>query len=261
MPEYLTLIVTRSAGIMTITFNRPKVNAMNEAMARETISALEDASRDEAVRVVVLTGSGRAFCAGQEMSEMQQAAGKISYREHMERTYNPLVMRIQTLPKPVLAGINGPATGAGLGIALSCDLRLACESAVLRYGFSRLGLGPDSGVSYWLPRLVGYGRALDLVLIDEPINAQQALGLGLVTRFVPDQDFARELAALAQKLASGPTQAYALAKHALQFAQSAPLSETLENESRIQEAASRTHDHLEGIRAFVEKRPPVFSGH
>ncbi|MGA2112397.1 MAG: enoyl-CoA hydratase [Anaerolineales bacterium] len=260
MPEYLTLLVTRSAGILTITFNRPKVNAMNEAMARETISALEEASRDEELRVVVLTGSGRAFCAGQEMSEMQEAAGKISYREHMERTYNPLVLRLQSLPKPVLAGINGPVAGAGLGIALSCDLRLASESAVLRYGFSRLGLGPDSGVSYWLPRLVGYGQALDLVLMDEPISAQRALQMGLVSRIVPDRDFASELASLAQKLASGPTQAFALAKHALQFAQSAPLSETLGNESQVQEVASRTQDHLEGVRAFVQKRQPVFRG-
>jgi 2-(1,2-epoxy-1,2-dihydrophenyl)acetyl-CoA isomerase len=258
--DYLTLIVTRSAGILTITFNRPKVNAMNETMARESLGALDEASRDETVRAVVLTGSGRAFCAGQEMSEMEQAAGKISYREHMERTYNPLVMRLQALPKPVLAGINGPVAGAGLGIALSCDLRLACESAVLRYGFSRLALGPDSGVSYWLPRLAGYGRALDLVLLDEPVEARQALQMGLVNRVVPDEDFASELSSLAGKLAHGPTQAYALAKHALQFGQSAPLSESLENEGRVQELASRTRDHLEGVRAFREKRQPDFQG-
>lgn len=260
MTGYLTLLVTRSAGVLTIAFNRPTVNAMNEAMARETISALEEASRDPAVRVVVLTGTGRTFCAGQEISEMEQAAGTISYREHMERTYNPLITRLQSLPQPVLAGINGPVTGAGLGIALSCDLRLACESAVLRYGFSRMGLGPDSGVSFWLPRLVGYGRALELVLADEPIHAPEALRMGLVTRVVPDRDFASELASLARKLASGPTQAYALAKHALQQAQSASLIDALENEGRIQELASKTQDHLEGIRAFLEKRPPAFRG-
>ena len=260
MSDPLTLTVARSAGILTITFNRPRVNAMNETMARETLSALDEARRDESVRVVVLTGSGHVFCAGQEMSEMEQGAGRISYREHMERTYNPLVTCLQALPKPVLAGINGAAAGAGLGIALCCDLRLACESAVLHYGFSRLGLGPDSGVSYWLPRLAGYGRALGLVLLDEPVDAQQALRMGLVNRVVPDQDFVSELSSLAARLARGPTQAYALAKHALQFGQSAPLSESLENEGRVQELASKTRDHLEGVRAFLEKRAPDFRG-
>ena len=260
MPDYSTLLIDFSEGILTLTLNRPRANALNRVMALELLQALEEADAKEEVRVIVLTGSGRFFCAGQEMSDFAAAAGKVSYRAHLEETYNPLVLKIRRARAPVIAGLNGAAVGAGLGLALACDVRVAAESAQLRYGFTRLGLAPDTGVSYWLPRLSGYAPALAMALLDEPLDAAQAFRMGLVSRIFPETEFGYGLRELARALASGPTLALALTKRAFAQAQELSLEAALEAEGTLQEEASRSSDHLEGVHAFLEKRPPHFTG-
>jgi 2-(1,2-epoxy-1,2-dihydrophenyl)acetyl-CoA isomerase len=260
MSSFNTLLTDFHEGILTLTFNRPKANPLNREMALETIAALDAAGADPAVRVVVITGSGKFFCAGQDMGDFESSAGKVSYREHLQETYNPLVLKMQTTPKPVVAGVNGPAVGAGLGLALACDLRVATDTAQFRYGFTRLGLAPDSGVAYWLPRLMGYAPALAMAMLDEPLEAAQAYRLGLVSRIFTEDEFPFGLIEFAHRLAHGPTRALALTKRAFLAAQHASLASALEVEGELQQQASLTHDHLEGVGAFLQKRTPDFKG-
>ncbi len=260
MSSYNTVLTELHEGIFTLTFNRPKANALNREMALETLAALDSAGADPAVRVIVMTGSGRFFCAGQDMGDFESSAGKVSYREHLEETYNPLVLKMQATPKPIVGGINGPAVGAGLGIALACDVRVANDSAQLRYGFTRLGLAPDSGVAYWLPRLMGYAPALAMAMLDEPLDAAQAYRMGLVSRIFSDAEFPFGLIEVAHRLAHGPTRALALTKRAFLAAQQASLASALDTEGELQQQASLTRDHLEGVRALLEKRTPDFQG-
>ncbi len=256
---YETLLFDVSDGVATLTLDRPEaLNAVNDQMGRELLDALRTCGRNAEVRAVVLTGSGRAFCAGQDLKEVEE--GSRSYGRIVRSRYNPIVLAIRRLERPVVAGLNGIAAGAGVSLALACDLVVASEGARLTMAFSRAGLVPDSGSTYWLPRLIGYHRAFELMALAEPLTARQAHHLGLVNRVVEDGELPGAARELALRLASGPTAALAYTKRALDQALDSSLEEALEYEAHMQELAGRTRDHREGIAAFVEKREPRFEG-
>jgi 2-(1,2-epoxy-1,2-dihydrophenyl)acetyl-CoA isomerase len=245
-------------GIVTLTMNRPDtVNAFTTEMLRELGKAFGKEAAQPEVRVVVLRGAGRGFCSGQDLREFE---GKIvSYKAHL-RHYQTVVENIVSLEKPVIAAVHGAAAGAGMSLALACDLRVAAADAVFSSGFSKIGLIPDAGMNYHLPRIVGYARAFEIEALSGRIEAQEALAMGLVNRVVAVDTFADEVGRLAAGLAQGPTRAYGLIKRALQRSASATLQEMLEYEALLQEVAGRTEDHQEGVQAFLQKRPPRYSG-
>ncbi|MFI5261555.1 MAG: enoyl-CoA hydratase-related protein [Candidatus Limnocylindrales bacterium] len=245
--------------MLVLTLDRPDaLNALDAPLKAGLLAALRQAARDATVRAIVLTGAGRAFCAGQDLREtgITGAAIGAEVREH----YNPLIMALADLPKPVVAAVNGVAAGAGLSLALACDIRLASDSATFICAFGRVGLVPDSGLSWFLPRVVGMGRALEMALTTAPIDATTAERIGLVNRVVPSADLATEGLALAARLADGPPMAMGLTKRALLDAQSMDLEQALEREAQLQTAAGRSPDHAEGVAAFVQKRRPRFGG-
>ncbi len=245
-------------GVFTITLNRPKVNAINFELIAALQAALKQAERDDQVRCVLLRGAGDHFSAGQDVSVFLQVKD-VSYREHMQRTYNPLILQIRKLEKPVLAALNGAVSGAALGIALACDLRIASESARFVVGFAGIGLSPDSAVSLLLPAIIGLGRATEFTFSNAPINAEQALAWGMVNRVVPVQDLNQEAMTMARLLAQGPIRAMGLAKRAFNKAVLGNLEQVLDYEGHLQEIASHGQEHQEGVRAFLEKRPAKFS--
>jgi 2-(1,2-epoxy-1,2-dihydrophenyl)acetyl-CoA isomerase len=249
----------RKNGVLTLTLDRPPVNALDLKMVGELQAAFEQAARDQSARCVVLAGAGAAFCAGHEVSEMLAArGGDISYRAHLLATYNPLVLQIRQIEKPVVAAINGPVAGAGLGIALACDLRIASDTARFTVGFTGIGLTLDSGVSLLLPALIGLGRAAEFALSNEAITAEQALAWGLVNRLVPAAELASVTGALAASLAAGATGAFGLSKRAFNRAVLPNLEAALDYEAHMQQIASQGAEHRVGVAAFLEKRPPKF---
>lgn len=251
------LLSELNEGILILTLNRPEaINALTTEMLRALGKALKEAAAPE-VRVVVLRGAGRGFCSGQDLREFEGQS--ISYKNHL-RNYTAVVEGLAGLEKPVIAAIHGAAAGAGLSLALACDLRIAAADAVLTTGFSKIGLIPDAGMNYHLPRMVGYAKAFELEVLSERIKAEQALALGLVNRVVPVEAFAEEVARLVSELAQGPTKTYGLIKRALRRSAGASLEEMLEYEALLQEVAGRTEDHREGVLAFYEKRLPHFQG-
>jgi 2-(1,2-epoxy-1,2-dihydrophenyl)acetyl-CoA isomerase len=251
------LLTDLQHGVLTITLNRPKVNAFNNEMIQAAQAAFKTAVRDPQVRVVLLTGSGKVFSAGQDVSEFRAVEGT-SFRWHLQRTYNPLVVQIRTLEKPVLAAINGAVSGAALGIALACDLRIAADTARFVVGFLGIGLAPDSAVSLLLPKLIGLGRASEFAFTNQPIEAEQALAWGLVNRIVPAESLAEQAFQWASLLARGPVQAMGLAKRDFNRAVLPNLEEVLDYEGHIQEIAGQRYEHKEGVNAFLEKRLPRF---
>jgi 2-(1,2-epoxy-1,2-dihydrophenyl)acetyl-CoA isomerase len=258
---YTTLLVDTQDGITTLSLNRPEVlNAFNDQMAQELLTALKQAERDSATRCLVLTGAGRGFCAGQDLEALRARPEGVSFREHLLRTFNPIVTRLRTIEKPVIGQINGAAAGAGFGLALACDVRYMAASAKFRFAFSGIGLAPDSGASFFLPRLIGYARAFELAATNRPVASSAALDLGLVEGVFPDAELAAEVRALATKLAQGPTKAIGLLKRAMNKAFESSLEEALDYEAHLQEIAGQTADHREGVAAFLEKRAPKFTG-
>jgi 2-(1,2-epoxy-1,2-dihydrophenyl)acetyl-CoA isomerase len=255
-----TLLTALQAATLTISLNRPeRANAFNFEMIAELRAALEEAAADSKTRCVVLTGSGSSFCAGHDISEMLAAQGKgVSYHEHLRQTYNPLILQIRRLEKPLIAAINGPVAGAGLGVALACDLRVAAETALFTVGFTGIGLVPDSAVSLLLPALIGLGRATEFTITNQPINSVQALEWGLVNQVVPEDKLPEAAGELAAGLASGPTGAYGLTKRLFNKSVLPNLEETLDLEGELQEIASKRGEHIEGVKAFLEKRKPSF---
>lgn len=261
--QYQAILVDITEGVATITFNRPdKYNAFNDTQIVETTKALKDASRDPTVRAVVLTGAGKAFCAGQDLGNVGERS--ISFIEHVREKYNPLVSQMRTLEKPIIGAINGAAAGAGLSIALACDLRIISTKATLVFAaFSRIGLVPDNGMSYYLPRLVGHAKAFELLILADAqnrINAEQAVALSLCTQAVEPEQFAEVVHETALKLANLPTRAIGMTKRMLNLSWDSSLAEMLDVEAQMQEAASRTADAQEGVMAFLEKRDPNFTG-
>lgn len=240
-------------GVLSLTLNRPeRANALNIALVLALQEVLTAAAGDSQVRAILLQGEGGSFSAGQDIHEMQ--GDSISYREHLEKTYNPLVLRIRQMAKPVIAAVHGACAGAALGIALACDLRLASPEARFVVGFSGIGLVPDSAVSLFLPLAIGLGRAQYYFMTNQPISAQQALEWGLVNLLFPVETFREESAAFAARLADGPTQAFALAKQAFNQALLPHLAEVLQIEAELQDAAGRSAEHAERVAAFLRRQ-------
>jgi 2-(1,2-epoxy-1,2-dihydrophenyl)acetyl-CoA isomerase len=247
-------------AVATITLDRPDaLNSLTVPLKEELLAALAAVAADDGVRAVVLTGAGRAFCAGQDLRERLEPDAEPLETEIRLR-YNPLVRAMRGLPKPIVGAINGVAAGAGAALAFACDIRIAAESASFVLAFGRVGLIPDSGATWLLPRLVGGAKALELALMNEPLTAADAERFGLVARVVPGEALAAEAHALATRLAVGAPRAIALTKRALDLAWAADLEEQLETEAVLQGEAGATADHAEGIAAFLERRPPRFTG-
>ena len=241
--------------MLTISLNRPeRANAFDFEMIAELRAALIQAATDTQIRCVVLTGAGNSFCAGHDIAEMLAAQGQnISYREHLDETYNPLILQIRQLEKPVIAAINGPVAGAGLGVALACDMRIASETALFTVGFTGIGLVPDSAVSLLLPAMIGLGRATEFTFTNQPITAVQALEWGLVNQVVPENKLVEVVGKLATGLAMGPTSALGLTKRLFNKNYLPNLKEALEFEGELQEVASKGQEHVEGVEAFLKK--------
>ena len=247
-------------GIATITFNRPEsYNSFNRPMALAMQYHLDQAADDPAIRVIVLRSNGKAFCAGQDLKEVTDPHGPDLTRIVGDH-FNPIVRRIRAVEKPVIAAVHGVAAGAGANLALGCDLVLAAESASFIQAFSKIGLIPDSGGTYFLPRLVGLARATALMMLGDQVPAAEAQRIGMIYRCVPDEEFAAELDILQKKLASSPTVALGLTKRALNDSMENGLAIQLRLEELFQTTAGQTEDYQEGVRAFIEKRPPHFSG-
>lgn len=249
--------VETEGGVQRITLNRPEVmNALNRDLRRELTAAL---LAGHAARVIVLTGAGRGFCSGQDLSDASglDAAG---FEAVLNGEYVPMIRAITEAPVPVIAAVNGVAAGAGANLALACDLVIACESATFIQAFTRIGLIPDAGGTSFLPRRVGFQRAMGAALLAEPVSARQAEAWGMIWEAVPDDRFAEMVAARAGKLAAGPTGAYAALKQALRGAFDQPLEAQLAVEARLQGACGASGDFREGVAAFLEKRAPRFTG-
>jgi 2-(1,2-epoxy-1,2-dihydrophenyl)acetyl-CoA isomerase len=252
------LLVTHDGAVQTITLNRPDVlNAFDLAMDELLAAALDRAAHPD-VRALVITGAGRGFCVGQDVGEFPRDAAAVG--ELLRRHFNPAIRALLGLRKPVIAAINGPAAGAGLALALACDLRLAAASASLVPAFGRIGLVPDSGLSHTLPRLIGSAAAFEWIVSGRSMAAPDAEALGLVTRVVADADLAAETDALAAELAAGPTAAIGLTKQLIGRSLESSLDDQLDEEARLQAMAAAGDDFAEGAAAFLEKRPPRFTG-
>lgn len=261
---YTTLLYEQQEGVALVTFNRPdKSNAFDETMVAETLDVLKTIARDASVRAVVLTGAGKNFCAGQDLAPLlayYHSARTVPFAEHVRKSYNAMVSQIRTIEKPFIAAINGAAAGAGLGIVCACDLRHASEEAKFRMAFVGIALAPDSGTSFLLPRLVGWGRALEMALTNETLDAHKALEYGLVNRVFRADELMPKTMEFARQLAHAPTRAIGLTKRAFNRALTCDLETALEYEAMLQEIAGRTSDHREGVQAFIEKRAPRFIG-
>jgi 2-(1,2-epoxy-1,2-dihydrophenyl)acetyl-CoA isomerase len=258
------LRVEREGPVTVLTLQRPDVlNAFDEPLTEALNAALADCAADAAIRAVVITGAGRAFSAGQDLADrvaMIERGGDVHLGNELRRRYHPAIAAIREMRKPVIAAVNGVAAGAGLGIAIACDIRVAASSASFRPAWGKVGLVPDAGSAFFLPRLVGWGRALDMVLTGDAVAADEALRIGLVTRVWPDAEFAAKWRELAQSLAHGATEAFALTKEGLNAAMARGFAEFLDHEAELQDRAGRTHDYAEGVRAFREKRPAKMEG-
>ncbi|TCP29249.1 short chain enoyl-CoA hydratase /enoyl-CoA hydratase [Scopulibacillus darangshiensis] len=241
-----------------VTLDRPdRLNAFNDQMNRDIIAAIKRAEKDDDIRAVVITGAGRAFCSGEDLSGVQEDA---NFGDILRKRYNPMVQRLAKFEKPLIAAVNGTAAGAGMSLALACDFRLASEKASFIEAFIHVGLVPDSGNLYYLPRLVGYAKALELAVLGEKVSAEEALNLGLVTKVLPHDDYNASVQAFAEKLAGMPTKAIGLIKRYMRQSFETNLDQMLENEAFAQRTAGQTADHQAGIQAFLSKSKPAFTG-
>lgn len=256
--NYETILFQVDEGIATITLNRPDLmNSLNSTMRREITAAVRAASSE--ARVMVLTGAGRGFCSGQDLNHADGLEGA-EFERVLREEYEPMLNAIYDCPIPTIAAVNGPAVGAGANLALAADVVIATQSAVFLQAFARIGLIPDAGGTYWLPRQVSFVRAMGAVLFAEPVTAQQAESWGMIWQAVPDAEFAQIVQARASQLAQGPTVTYRLAKAALRGSLDRHLAEQLALEARLQAEAGSTHDFREGVAAFLEKRPARYTG-
>jgi 2-(1,2-epoxy-1,2-dihydrophenyl)acetyl-CoA isomerase len=258
--DYETILTTQVEGVLTITLNRPEVlNAFNSVMGRELLDALKKAERDPSARCLVLTGAGRAFSSGEDL-KARQAEGTVGFGATLRDRYNPIILKMRNIEKPVIGSINGVAAGAGCSIALACDIRIASDKASFIEAFVRIGLVPDSGSAYFLPRLVGLGKALEIAFTGDAIGGEDAVRIGLINKLVPAEELESATRDFARRLAKGPTRAIGLAKRTFNKALSMDLEEALEYEVFAQETAGGTADYQEGVAAFLEKRAPNYTG-
>jgi 2-(1,2-epoxy-1,2-dihydrophenyl)acetyl-CoA isomerase len=263
MPQ--TVNLHRDGGAATIELNRPEaLNAWNGALGDELLEAVRAVAQDDEVRAVVLTGAGRAFSSGADLRDVtsreRTPEGHVDLRSLLNERYHPIITTIRTMPKPVLAAVNGPAVGIGLSLALAADLIVAAESAYLLLAFVNIGLVPDGGSSLFVPTRVGLARATEMAMLGERVSAAQALEWGLINRVVPDAEFAGEVAALRDRLAAGPTRSYAGTKRQLNHWLYTRMDEQLALEADIQQEMAASGDFAEGVAAFIEKREAAFGG-
>jgi 2-(1,2-epoxy-1,2-dihydrophenyl)acetyl-CoA isomerase len=250
--------IARDGGVLTLTLNRPDVlNAFNTSLHKAFLAGLQEAA-DPEIRAVVVTGAGRGFCVGQDLTEFQEAS--LSIDERLRSTYHRNILAIRGLEKPVIAAVNGPAAGAGLSLACACDIRIAAQSASFVPAFIGIGLVPDSGGSYFIARLLGTSRAFEWMSQNRKLSAPEALEWGLVSEVVADETLGARAVELAEMYAQAPTRGVGMTKRLFDNAQTASLEEQLELEAQLQAAATQTDDFREGVTAFLEKRPPQFTG-
>lgn len=256
----MTLIQEFNNGVCTLTLNRPQVfNSFNKEMALALQQALDDCEKDESVRAIVIKGEGKAFCAGQDLAEATDPNGP-EMQSIVKDHYNPIIERIRKIEKPVIAGVNGVAAGAGANIALACDLTIAKESASFIQAFSKIGLIPDSGGTFFLPRLIGMQKAMALMMTGEKVMAKDAEQMNMIYKAVADDSFEVELKKLSETLASMPTYGLGLTKRAMNESFTNSLTDQLAVEEQLQTLAGKSADFEEGVNAFMEKRSPVFKG-
>lgn len=255
---YETINYKVENNVAWLTLNRPdKLNAFTEQMNNEIMKALRTAEKNAEVRCIVITGAGRAFCSGEDLAGVDK---NTDHAEFLRTRYNPMIQKISSIEKPVIAGVNGVAAGAGMSLALVCDFRIASVKASFLEAFIHIGLIPDSGSFYYLPRLVGHAKAMELAVLGEKISAEEAFRIGLVTKVAEVDDFHHEVKAFAERLATMPTKAIGLIKRYLQESWESNLPDMLEKEAYGQRTAGLTDDHQEGLAAFMEKRRPTFIG-
>lgn len=258
---YETINADTVSGVRTITLNRPDdLNSIDERVTSELQSELRNVTKDKSVRCLVLTGAGRGFCAGQDLKSVMERKGPLDFTETLRRRYNPIVSALKALEIPTMASINGVAAGAGWSLALACDLRIASTKAKFVSAFSKIGLVPDSGMTWTLPRLVGLSKALEIAWMGDPLSAETALQLGLVNRLAEPEELAKVTAEWATALAKSATRGLGLTKRAMYAALGNDLDTQLEYEAQLQGVAGRTKDYTEGVKAFIEKRAPEFIG-
>lgn len=256
-----TILFSKQEGVATITLNRPKsYNSVTRELAFAFQEALDQCAADESIRAVVITGAGKAFCAGQDLVEVTNPKQMPGFTTILQEHFNPIISRIVQLEKPVIAAVNGVAAGAGANVALACDVVVASEKANFIQAFTKIGLIPDSGGTFFLPRLVGFQKALALALLGDKVSATEAEKMGMLYKVYPAEDFESSVQALAQKLAKMPTKALALTKKSFHASLNNSLEEQLDLEDKLQLTASETEDYQEGVQAFLEKRKPVFRG-
>jgi 2-(1,2-epoxy-1,2-dihydrophenyl)acetyl-CoA isomerase len=262
---YETILYEVSDGVATITLNRPEsYNALTQPMYRELIDALRQIQKDNAVRAVLLTGAGKGFCSGADLTSFDVSAGKIEVGDVLRNGLNQIVTAMRSLEKPIVCALNGVAAGAGASLTLACDFRIGSDKATYVFAaFLSIGIIPDAGMTYLLPQLVGVGRALELAMLADAQNRvtmDQAYALGLVNRVIPHDEFAAESRAFALRLAQMATRAVGMTKRAMYKATERTLAEALEYEAQVQDGAFRTEDFKEGVAAFLQKRAAVFQG-
>lgn len=255
-----TILLEKKNGVGFITLNRPeKFNSFNREMALLLQSVLDECEKDELVRAIYITGTGKAFCAGQDLGEVT-GENPATFDKILLEHYNPIILRLRNIPKPIVCAVNGVAAGAGANIAIACDIVVANESASFVQAFSKIGLIPDCGGTYFLPRLIGFQKATAIMMLADKITAEEAEHLGMIYKFFSAEAFSQESVKIAETLAQMPTQAFALTKQALNASMNHSLEEQLQLEDKLQYQAAHTSDYNEGVAAFLEKRNPIFFG-
>jgi 2-(1,2-epoxy-1,2-dihydrophenyl)acetyl-CoA isomerase len=258
---YNTLLYTNTDGVCTITLNRPDVyNAFNEEMSAELIDALKKTAKDDSIRAVVITGAGKAFCSGQDLQDVKKADGNRSLGDSVLRRYNPMILGIREMPKPVICRLNGVAAGAGASLAMACDIIVSAESAALIQAFANIGLVLDSGSSFFLPHLIGYNKAFEFCTLGSKVTAVEAHRLGIINKLVPLEELDAAVKDFADRYAAAAPKSMALIKKMLNKSLSSNLRDMLQYEAYSQEIAGMSNDYKEGVAAFLEKRKAVFTG-